>query len=58
MKNDRLIVYSNEGDAAKAQLREAADKSYTERFYTLMRLIKISSMISNAKIVNFPKIKE
>jgi hypothetical protein len=56
MENDRLIVHSNGEEAVKAQLSEAAAKSYTERFYTLMRLIKISSMISNAKVVKSPNI--
>jgi hypothetical protein len=58
MENSRLIVYSNGEEAEKAQLREAAEKSYTERFYTLMRLIKISSMVSNAKVTKSPKIND
>ena len=58
MDNSKLIVHSNAEDAANAQLREAAKKTYTERFHTLMRLIRISSMISNSKIVESSKIKD
>lgn len=29
---------------------------YTERFYALTKLIRISTMINNAKIIRFPKI--
>jgi hypothetical protein len=58
MDNSKLIVHSNAEDAANAQLREAAKKTYTERFHTLMRLIRISSMISNSKIIESPKIKD
>jgi hypothetical protein len=58
MDNSKLIVHSNAEAAAIAQLREAAKKTYTERFHTLMRLIRISSMISNSKVVKSPGIKE
>lgn len=55
MESSNLIVHSSAEKAENAQLRQAASKSYTERFYTLMRLIKISSMISNAKITSQTK---
>ena len=32
------------------------NKMYTQRFYKLIKLIRISKMISNAKIVSSPKI--
>lgn len=55
--------FANEPDAffAKAeddQLKEALSRSYTERFYTMTRLMKMNQMLSKAKITinnNQPK---
>ena len=37
---------------------QASQATYTERFYTLMKLIKVSSMIKNATIISSPVIPE
>lgn len=34
------------------QLREALKKTYTERFFTMTRLMKIGMMLSKAKIIS------
>jgi hypothetical protein len=49
VKNDRLKIYSSEAEAEKAYAREAARRTYAERFYLLMDLIKVSAMISSAR---------
>ena len=49
MKDDRLKVYSSEAEARRANAREAARRTYAERFYLLMDLIQVSAMISSAK---------
>jgi hypothetical protein len=49
VENDRLKIYSNVAEAEKANARQAARRTYTERFYLLMDLIKVSAMISSAK---------
>jgi hypothetical protein len=58
MENSQFIVYSSPQEMELARLKEAAKKTYTERFHTLMRLIRISSMLSKAKIVYPAKAKE
>jgi hypothetical protein len=58
MENSQFIVYSSPQEMELARLKEAAKKTYTERFHALMRLIRISSMLSNAKIVYPAKAKE
>jgi hypothetical protein len=52
MDNSQFVIYSSPQEAEIAHLKEAAKRTYTERFRALMRLIRISSMISNAKIVD------
>ena len=37
---------------------QASSTTYTERFYTLLRLIKVSAMIKNATIISSPVIPE
>jgi hypothetical protein len=39
-------------------LIEALQLTYTQRFYALTKLIRISTMISNAKIIRSPKMPE
>ena len=51
-------VYSSKAELENARLNEAAQTSYTERFYTLMKLIKVSEMISGAKIISSPKLTD
>jgi hypothetical protein len=58
MDNGQFIVYSSPQEMELARLKEAAGKTYTERFHTLMRLIKVSSMLSRARIVHPAKAKE
>ena len=47
-------IYSSEKELEHARLVAAATTTYTERFYTLMRLIKVSAMIKNATIISSP----
>jgi hypothetical protein len=53
-----LIQYNSAKEAEDARILQAAKSSYTERFYTLMRLIKVSVMIKNAKIISAPVIPQ
>jgi hypothetical protein len=39
-------------------LIKAQQSTYTQRFYALTKLIRISTMISNAKIIRSPKMPE
>jgi hypothetical protein len=41
-----------------ARLIQALQLTYTQRFYALTKLIRISTMISNAKIIRSPKMQE
>jgi hypothetical protein len=58
MANIPYKVYSSEKELEAARLREAANATYTERFYKLMKLIKISNTVKQMKIVSSPQIKE
>lgn len=58
MKKADYKIYKSEEEAMNARYTEAANATYTERFYTLMRLIKISKMISGMKIISFPEISQ
>ena len=58
MQHGTLNIYLSEEEGEKRQIQQAADASYTERFYTLMRLIKVSSMIKNARIISAPLLPE
>lgn len=42
----------------QARNLQASSTTYTERFYTLMRLIKVSAMIKNATIISSPVLPE
>lgn len=50
-------IYSSKEALENARLQAAANTTYTERFYMLMKLIKISKTITNAKIISSPKMK-
>ena len=52
MQKAKIIKYNSEEELENARAMEASQTSYTERFYTLMKLIKVSKMISKAKIIN------
>ncbi len=56
MQKAKFIKYNSLEELENARAFEASQTSYTERFYTLMRLIKISSMIRNARIIKSPEI--
>lgn len=56
MQQGSFKIYESKEALEKARALEASQLSYTERFHLLMRLIKTSIMISNAKIVASPKI--
>jgi alpha-glucuronidase len=58
MENVPYKVYESEQALENARLLAAANSTYTERFYTLMKLIKISNTINNLKIISSPKMKE
>lgn len=58
MKNGTYKVYKSTEELETARLKEAANATYTERFYTLTKLIRISKMISAAKIISSPVLKE
>jgi len=49
MQDNRLKFYSSEEEAEKAHATIAARRTYAERFYLLMDLIKVSAMISSAR---------
>jgi len=51
-------TYNSNKELAEARAREAAASTYTERFHTLMRLIKVSAMIKNATIISSPSLPE
>jgi hypothetical protein len=56
MQKANFITYSSKEELEKARVLEAAQSSYTERFYILMKLIKVSAMISKAKIIHSPQL--
>lgn len=58
MQKTMVTHYNSKEELEKARLVEAANTSYSERFYTLMKLIKVSIMIKNAKIIHNPKMIE
>ena len=58
MKNGTYKIYKSTEELETARLKEAANATYTERFYTLTKLIRISKMISAAKIISSPVLKE
>ena len=56
MQKAGITIYSSKEKLENARAFEASQSSYTERFYTLMKLIKISTIISKAKIIKSPVI--
>ena len=58
MENSPYKIYNSEKELETSRLKAAADRTYTERFYTLTKLIRISKMIGNAKIISSPILKE
>jgi hypothetical protein len=56
MQKAVVTTYNSKEELENARALQASKTTYTERFYTLMKLIKVSSMLSNAKIVQAPQI--
>jgi hypothetical protein len=50
-------TYKSQEELENARAFPAKQSSYTERFHSLMQLLKISRMINNTKIVSTPVIK-
>lgn len=51
-------TYNSSEELEHARAVEAGNTSYTERFRTLMRLIKVSAMLKNATIISSPTLPE
>ena len=51
-------IYSSKIELENARVLAASKTTYTERFHTLMKLIKISNTVKELKIVSSPKIEE
>ena len=58
MEKSPYKIYKSSEELETARLKEAVNATYTERFYTLTKLIRISKMIGNAKIISSPILKE
>lgn len=58
MENFPYKIYKSAEELETARVKAAANATYTERFYTLTKLIRISKMISGAKIISSPVLKE
>jgi hypothetical protein len=56
MQKTGITIYNSNEELENARALEASQSSYTERFYMLMKLIKVSNMISKAKIIKSPTI--
>ena len=56
MPKAKYTTYPSLAALENARVLEASKLTYTQRFHVLMRLIKISAMIQNAKIVTHPEI--
>lgn len=58
MKESNFTTYNSQEELENSRRIEASKTSYTERFHILMKLIKVSAMISNAKIISYPKLPD
>ena len=56
MQKAGITTYGSKEELENARAFEASQTSYTERFYVLMKLIKVSSMVRKAKIIESPVI--
>ena len=54
MQKVGITTYRSKEELEKARAFEASQSTYTERFHMLMKLIKVSRMISKAKIIKSP----
>ena len=55
MKENQSPIILSAEELEKERLKKDLATTYTERFYALTKLIRISKMISNAKIIRNPK---
>ena len=58
MESTPYKIYKSAEELETAILKTAANTTYTQRFYTLTKLIRISKMIGKATIISSPAIKE
>ena len=58
MEKGTCKIYKSTQELETAKLKQAANTTYTERFYTLTKLIRIFKMIGNAKIISSLVLKE
>ena len=58
MEKGTCKIYKSTQELETARLKEAANTTYTERFCTLTKLIRMSKMIGSAKIISSPVLKE
>jgi hypothetical protein len=56
MQKATVKTYSSNTELENARALEASKTTYTQRFYILMKLIKTSQMIRNAKVISSPEI--
>lgn len=54
MQKAGFKTYNSKEELENTRAFEASQSSYTDRFYILMKLIKVSSMITKAKIIKSP----
>ncbi len=54
MQNKPYTIYPSAEALENERLTQAANTTYEKRFRTMMKLIRISKMISNAKIISSP----
>ena len=54
MQKAGFTTYDSKEELENARAFEVLQLSYTERFYILIKLIKVSNMISKAKIIQSP----
>ena len=58
MQKANYTEYNSHQELEEARAHQASKSTYTERFYLLMKLIKVSSMIRNATIISSPKLPD
>ena len=55
MKENQSPINVSTEVAEKERVKKILQTTHTQRFYALTKLIRISKMISNAKIIRNPK---
>jgi hypothetical protein len=54
MQKAKITTYNSKEELENARAFEASQTTYTERFNMLMKLIRVSHLISKAKIIKSP----